>query len=315
MKVLMDSSRFVQDGFKANQNNLNPIKHWCRQILSGLDYLHTRNPPIIHRDIKCDNIFLDATSGRVKIGDLGLAREFIADSALTVIGTPEFMAPDFYNEFYTTKVDIWGFGMSVMEMVTAKIPYSCKTAVQIYRAVTSGELPHELELITNPELLEFINLCLAMDPDKRPTAAELLAHSFLAKPGTPLKKSVDNVASPPSVRRAVEPTPPVVEPEPVHIHRNIEEGSSMVPPPAELVKENCSCNIVSRTALEIKLEIKNGNTVERIEFGIDVTEDLDAIVQEMVVEFSLPSSMVGTLRSQIQDFMDSSYEVQQHWAD
>lgn len=64
---------------------------------------------------------MDATSGRVKIGDLGLAREFVADLPLTVIGTPEFMAPDFYNEYYTEKVDIWGFGMSVIEMITGKI--------------------------------------------------------------------------------------------------------------------------------------------------------------------------------------------------
>ena len=62
------------------------MKSWCRQILNGLKYLHTREPPIIHRDIKCDNIFIDATSGRVKIGDLGLAREVAGGEALSVIG-------------------------------------------------------------------------------------------------------------------------------------------------------------------------------------------------------------------------------------
>ena len=51
------------------------IKHWCKQILQGLEYLHTRDPPVIHRDIKCDNIFINGTitDGEVKIGDLGLA--------------------------------------------------------------------------------------------------------------------------------------------------------------------------------------------------------------------------------------------------
>lgn len=49
------------------------IQNWARQILSGLLYLHSLNPPVIHRDLKCDNIFIDGASGKIKIGDLGLA--------------------------------------------------------------------------------------------------------------------------------------------------------------------------------------------------------------------------------------------------
>ena len=49
------------------------IRSWGRQILKGLNYLHTRTPSIIHRDLKCDNIFINGTTGMVKIGDLGLA--------------------------------------------------------------------------------------------------------------------------------------------------------------------------------------------------------------------------------------------------
>lgn len=49
------------------------LKRWAYQILKGLMYLHAHNPPIIHRDLKCDNIFINSTSGEVKIGDLGLA--------------------------------------------------------------------------------------------------------------------------------------------------------------------------------------------------------------------------------------------------
>lgn len=49
------------------------LKKWSRQILGGLHYLHRHNPPIIHRDLKCDNIFVNGNQGEVKIGDLGLA--------------------------------------------------------------------------------------------------------------------------------------------------------------------------------------------------------------------------------------------------
>ena len=48
------------------------LRSWCRQILKGLLFLHTRTPPIIHRDLKCDNIFITGPTGSVKIGDLGL---------------------------------------------------------------------------------------------------------------------------------------------------------------------------------------------------------------------------------------------------
>ena len=49
------------------------LKRWAWQILCGLVYLHGHNPPIIHRDLKCDNIFINGAQGVVKIGDLGLA--------------------------------------------------------------------------------------------------------------------------------------------------------------------------------------------------------------------------------------------------
>ena len=48
-------------------------KRWAIQILKGLEYLHSHNPPIIHRDVKCDNIFINGTSGDLRIGDLGLS--------------------------------------------------------------------------------------------------------------------------------------------------------------------------------------------------------------------------------------------------
>jgi serine/threonine protein kinase len=53
--------------------NIRAIKNWSRHILQGLVYLHSHDPPIIHRDLKCDNIFVNGSQGEVKIGDLGLA--------------------------------------------------------------------------------------------------------------------------------------------------------------------------------------------------------------------------------------------------
>jgi WNK lysine deficient protein kinase len=150
--------------------NIRAVKQWCKQILKGLLYLHSRSPPIIHRDLKCDNIFINGNQGEVKIGDLGLAAilrkshavrcvgtskpshhwNFIAlimffttlDLPLlclcVVKGTPEFMAPEVYDEEYNELVDVYAFGMCVLEMVTFDYPYSeCTHPAQIYKKVTS----------------------------------------------------------------------------------------------------------------------------------------------------------------------------------
>jgi WNK lysine deficient protein kinase len=52
---------------------LKAVRKWARQILSGLDYLHLKQPPVIHGDLRCDKIYINGHSGEIKIGDLGLA--------------------------------------------------------------------------------------------------------------------------------------------------------------------------------------------------------------------------------------------------
>jgi len=66
--------------------NVKLIANWCRQILNGLVFLHTRKPPVIHRDLKCDNFFINGQTGQVKIGDMGLAILKPQSYARTVIG-------------------------------------------------------------------------------------------------------------------------------------------------------------------------------------------------------------------------------------
>ena len=68
--------------------SIQAIKNWARQILQGLVYLHCHDPPVIHRDLKCDNIFVNGHLGQVKIGDLGLAAILRGSQlAHSVIGT------------------------------------------------------------------------------------------------------------------------------------------------------------------------------------------------------------------------------------
>ncbi len=53
--------------------DLKAVKRMARQILKGLDYLHTMSPPVVHGDLRCDKIYVNGHSGEIKIGDLGLA--------------------------------------------------------------------------------------------------------------------------------------------------------------------------------------------------------------------------------------------------
>lgn len=161
-------------------------KRWAIQILKGLEYLHSQDPPIIHRDLKCDNIFINGTSGDLRIGDLGLSTVMSNKGTLSVLGTPEFMAPDIYDETYDQQIDIYAFGMCMLEIFTKELPYrECSNPAQIYKKVTLGIEPKSLSRLQNLNARDFIRQCLGRSDGRggfsRPTATELLSHPFLAK--------------------------------------------------------------------------------------------------------------------------------------
>ncbi|KAL9241172.1 hypothetical protein vseg_015314 [Gypsophila vaccaria] len=155
------------------------LKKWSKQLLHGLHYLHTHEPCIIHRDLNCGNVFINGNVGEIKIGDFGLAT--ITDKshvAHSILGTPEYMAPELYDEEYTELVDIYSYGLCVLEMVTTEIPYSeCDNAGQIYKKVTDGVMPKSLSKVHDPEVKAFIMKCTGK-PRERPSAAQLLKDPF-----------------------------------------------------------------------------------------------------------------------------------------
>jgi len=164
--------------------NLKAIKNWARQILHGLDYLHSHQPPIIHRDLKCDNIFVNGNHGEIKIGDLGLATVMQTPRARSVIGTPEFMAPELYDESYDELVDIYSFGMCLLEIFTLEYPYSeCTNPAQIFKKVSTGVKPAALAKISDIQVKQFIEKCL-VPASERSSAKELLQDPFLCSDNT-----------------------------------------------------------------------------------------------------------------------------------
>ena len=116
---------------------------------------------------------------QVKIGDLGLAA-IVGKNRLahSVLGTPEFMAPELYEEDYTEMIDIYSFGLCVLEMVTLELPYSeCDSVAKIYKKVTSGVRPRAMDKVRDSEVKAFIEKCLAQ-PRARPSASDLLKDPF-----------------------------------------------------------------------------------------------------------------------------------------
>ncbi|CAI0383563.1 unnamed protein product [Linum tenue] len=90
------------------------------------------------------------------------------------------MAPELYEEDYTELVDIYSFGMCLLEMVTMEIPYSeCDSVAKIYKKVTTGVKPQALNKVEDQEVKAFIMKCIG-EPKARPSAADLLKDPFFA---------------------------------------------------------------------------------------------------------------------------------------
>ena len=178
-----DLKKFI----KTRKVNIRTTRKWARQILEALDYLHTAfEHPIVHRDIKCDNIFINGNLGEVKLGDLGLSTMMTQTHAASVLGTPEFMAPEMYGESYNQKVDIYAFGMCILEIFTGQYPYQeCQNAGQIFMKVNNGVKPRALVEMENVAVKHFIESCLG-PVDTRPTARELLDHPLLIDLNEPI---------------------------------------------------------------------------------------------------------------------------------
>ncbi|CAO2143940.1 unnamed protein product [Urochloa humidicola] len=161
------------------------LRSYTAQILSGLAYLHGRNT--VHRDIKGANILVDP-NGDIKLADFGMAKHISAYTSIKSFkGSPYWMAPEVImnSNGYSLSVDIWSLGCTILEMATAKPPWSQYEGVAaIFKIGNSKDIPDIPDHLSS-EAKSFLKLCLQRDPAARPTAAQLLDHAFVKDHATP----------------------------------------------------------------------------------------------------------------------------------
>lgn len=159
----------------------------ARELAVALKFIHDAD--IVHRDIKCANVLV-MEDGTLRLADFGVAGIFETNVSKrqTIIGTPHWMPLELVQELgnesgdiqYGTEVDCWAYGCAVYEMATGHGPNNRVRPMELANALRQSAPKLEAGGPYSDRLREFVDFCLQINPQARPTAKQILEHPFLA---------------------------------------------------------------------------------------------------------------------------------------
>lgn len=223
---------------------------FIRDVASGLAYLHSKNPPIIHQDIKPDNILI-LRNGDFVITDFGISKQLRATlrksaKSLNSAGAISYMGPErFSKQYQAVKAsDVWSMGASIFELATGELPFCGMGGSLLKQGADMPELPEEYS-----ETLNMVcQACMTKETWNRPTAQQIadFATKYInGENPTPTWVKSTEVAQPAQAAPAVEEKMPEPTPEP---------APAPTPEPAKNKRGNMNMTVVASQNVEPNVE-------------------------------------------------------------
>ncbi|XP_075222290.1 serine/threonine-protein kinase SIK3-like isoform X2 [Lycorma delicatula] len=155
-------------------------KEACRifhQIVCAVSYCHSRN--IVHRDLKAENLLLDENMN-IKLADFGFSNHFeIGEKLCTWCGSPPYAAPELFEgrQYDGPKADIWSLGVVLYVLVCGALPFDGSTLHCLRNRVMAGMF--RIPYFMSAECEDLIRHMLLVNPDRRLTMKQILAHKWM----------------------------------------------------------------------------------------------------------------------------------------
>lgn len=145
---------------------------WGLDTARGMAYLHSHDPPMIHRDLKTTNLLVDRGMN-VKICDFGLSRLY-SSMPMSSVGTVQFSAPEVLKqERYSEKIDVFSFGTVLWELYSREVVFQGVSQLAVYTSVVEGRMP-AVDDKCDPRFERLLKECWSLDPSRRPQFEEII---------------------------------------------------------------------------------------------------------------------------------------------